>query len=112
MNENVNKQEKIEIIPNGSIENNQSSLITVYDSIQEEQVSYYLQDHDWLMGRHIDCAMDFIEKKAFDFGNSNLYILNNWKIEDCVRNHGFLQETSELNKIMVVNVNNLRQITT
>ena len=55
-------------------------------------------------------AFDYIENDAILRGYINLVIYNNWKIEDCLRQHGLLHESPEIDKIFVVNVDNLHWI--
>ncbi|CAF0950217.1 unnamed protein product [Brachionus calyciflorus] len=92
----------VPVIPNSQI----VEVITVDENIQVENVTFLLNHTQWLMGRHIDAAFDEIEKSAL-FRYINLAIVNNWKMEDCIRQNGFLHESPELDKIYVVNVNNV-----
>ncbi|CAF1032229.1 unnamed protein product, partial [Brachionus calyciflorus] len=97
------KQETLDtvpVIPNGQI----VEVITVDENIQVENVTFLLNQTQWLMGRHIDAAFDEIEKSALIRGYINLAIVNNLKMEDCIRQNRFLHESPELDKIYVVNI--------
>ncbi|RNA32963.1 hypothetical protein BpHYR1_002464 [Brachionus plicatilis] len=84
----------------------QQSNITVDESLQIEQVNNYLEDDQWLMGSHIDLAIDFIEKRAILRGFLNLTMYNNWKIEECKRHNYLLHESPEVDKKFILNVKN------
>ncbi|CAF0946576.1 unnamed protein product [Brachionus calyciflorus] len=61
-------------------------VITVNEDIQEESVDNFISDDQWLMGHHIDLAVDFIEKNAA------------------------LKESPEINKIFILNDSNVHWI--
>ncbi|CAF1083075.1 unnamed protein product [Brachionus calyciflorus] len=62
------------------------------------------------MERHIDLAIDYIEKTAVFRGYQNLTVYNNWKIEEATRNNFFLHESPEIDKIFILNVKNIHWI--
>ncbi|RMZ97775.1 hypothetical protein BpHYR1_018010 [Brachionus plicatilis] len=95
------KQEK-QSPPTTSASFDNSRIYTVDERIQVEPFNFALSDGQWLMGRHIDLAFDYIQSHS---RNSFLYIANNWKCEDFL-----IHESPEMDKIFVVSVNNLHWI--
>ncbi|CAF1079657.1 unnamed protein product [Brachionus calyciflorus] len=102
------KQEIEPICSNIRFDTNE--IITVDDNIQVEPVCYYLNEREWLMARHIDKALDFIESQTLGLGNLNMLIWNIWKINDSIRNRAHIHENSENDQIFILNVNNVHWI--
>ncbi|CAF1020303.1 unnamed protein product, partial [Brachionus calyciflorus] len=101
-NEFLHAKSSLTSVPDG--------VITVNEDIQEEPVDNFISDDQWLLRRHIYLAVDFIEKNSALRGFNNLTIYNNWKIDESIRNNFFLQESPEINKIFILNVNSVHWI--
>ncbi|RNA05629.1 hypothetical protein BpHYR1_005441 [Brachionus plicatilis] len=84
-----------------------SRIYIVDERIQIEPFNFALSDNQWLMGRHIESAFDYIQIYS---RNSFLYIANDWKCEKLIRNNFLIRESPEMDKIFIVNVNNLHWI--
>ncbi|CAF0894131.1 unnamed protein product [Brachionus calyciflorus] len=96
------KQEIEPLSSNLIYDTNEIITVTVDDNIQVESVGYYLNEREWLMGRHIDKALDFIESQTLRLGNLNMLIWNIWKIDDSIRNRAHIHENSENDQIFIV----------
>ncbi|RNA30040.1 hypothetical protein BpHYR1_011591 [Brachionus plicatilis] len=80
---------------------------TVDENVQVETFRFFLSDNQWIMGRHIDLAFDSIQNHS---RNTCLSIANNWRVEEIIRNKFLMQESPEIDKIFVDNVNNMHWI--
>ncbi|CAF1086180.1 unnamed protein product [Brachionus calyciflorus] len=75
-------------------------------NVSYEPVSDILNEFQWLSGRHIDLALDFLERQTLMRGNLNMLIWNNWKIEYAMRTNANIHDNSENDQIFILNVNN------
>ncbi|RNA38464.1 hypothetical protein BpHYR1_047572 [Brachionus plicatilis] len=64
-------------------------------------------DNQLLICRHIDLVFDSIQSHS---RNTCLSIANNWRVEEIIRNKFLMQESQEIDKIFVANVNNMHWI--
>ncbi|RNA29472.1 Ragulator complex LAMTOR3 [Brachionus plicatilis] len=98
---------KQEAIPQPSSSNQNSEIYTVDENVQVETFSFFLSDNQRLMCRHVDLVFDSIQSHS---RNTFLSIANNCRVEEIIRNKFLMQESPEIDKIFVVNVNNMHWI--